>query len=151
MKNKFSISAKAKNLLLSLADSIAETLNFTSCYVCGGPTWEYHIYMYVYMCIYMYIYIFSEYESFLQFQVKFMLLKFIHHANSTSWIHCYNFQNYYAKFLDVKKIIIYFSISKFFWKYPNFCHLRMKVYILRKWWFKNIENFTSCDCNHFLY
>jgi hypothetical protein len=36
MKNEFSISAKAKNLFLSLAESIAQTLNVTSCYVCGG-------------------------------------------------------------------------------------------------------------------
>jgi hypothetical protein len=49
MRNKFSISAKAKNLFLSLAESIAQTLNVTSCYVCGGTnmgdhwpweTWE---------------------------------------------------------------------------------------------------------------
>jgi hypothetical protein len=40
MKNKFSISAKAKNLFLSLAESIAQTLNVTSSYVCGRPTWE---------------------------------------------------------------------------------------------------------------
>jgi hypothetical protein len=38
MRNEFSISAKAKNLFLSLAESIAQTLNVTSCYVCGGPT-----------------------------------------------------------------------------------------------------------------
>jgi hypothetical protein len=36
MRSKFSISAKAKNLFLSLAESIAQTLNITSCYVCGG-------------------------------------------------------------------------------------------------------------------
>jgi hypothetical protein len=35
MKNKFSISAKAKKLFLSLAESIAQTLNVTSSYVCG--------------------------------------------------------------------------------------------------------------------
>jgi hypothetical protein len=40
MKNEFSISAKAKNLFLSLAESIAQILNVTSCCVCGGPTWE---------------------------------------------------------------------------------------------------------------
>jgi hypothetical protein len=40
MKNEFSISAKAENLFLSLAESIAQTLNVTSCYVCGGPTWK---------------------------------------------------------------------------------------------------------------
>jgi hypothetical protein len=34
MRSKFSISAKAKNLLLSLAESIAQTLNVTSCYDC---------------------------------------------------------------------------------------------------------------------
>jgi hypothetical protein len=32
----FSISAKAKNLFLSLAESKGQTLNVTSCYVCGG-------------------------------------------------------------------------------------------------------------------
>jgi hypothetical protein len=36
MRNEFSISAKAKNFFLSLAESIAQTLNVTSCYVCGG-------------------------------------------------------------------------------------------------------------------
>jgi hypothetical protein len=36
MKNEFSISAKAKKLFLSLADSIAQTLNVSSCYVCQG-------------------------------------------------------------------------------------------------------------------
>jgi hypothetical protein len=36
MRNKFSISAKAKNLFLSLAESIAQTLNATSCCVCQG-------------------------------------------------------------------------------------------------------------------
>jgi hypothetical protein len=36
MKNEFSISAKAKTLLLSLVESIAQTLNVTSCCVCGG-------------------------------------------------------------------------------------------------------------------
>jgi hypothetical protein len=40
MKSEFSISTEAKNLFLSLAESIAQTLNVTSCYVCGGPTWE---------------------------------------------------------------------------------------------------------------
>jgi hypothetical protein len=40
MRNEFSISAKAKNLILSLAESIAQTLNATSCYVWGGPTRE---------------------------------------------------------------------------------------------------------------
>jgi hypothetical protein len=37
MKSKFSISAKAKNLFLSLAESIALTLH--AMFV-GGPTWE---------------------------------------------------------------------------------------------------------------
>jgi hypothetical protein len=36
MRSEFSISAKAKNLFLSLAESRAQTLNVTSCYVCGG-------------------------------------------------------------------------------------------------------------------
>jgi hypothetical protein len=37
IRSTFSISAKAKkNLFLSLAESIAQTLNVTSCYVCGG-------------------------------------------------------------------------------------------------------------------
>jgi hypothetical protein len=36
MRSEFSFSAKAKNLFLSLAESIAQTLNVTSCYVCGG-------------------------------------------------------------------------------------------------------------------
>jgi hypothetical protein len=36
MRNEFSISVKAKNLFLSLAESIVQTLNVTSCYVCGG-------------------------------------------------------------------------------------------------------------------
>jgi hypothetical protein len=35
MRSKFSISAKAKNLFLSLSESIAQTLNVTWCYVCG--------------------------------------------------------------------------------------------------------------------
>jgi hypothetical protein len=35
MKNEFSISTKAKNLFLSLAESTAQTLNVISCYVCG--------------------------------------------------------------------------------------------------------------------
>jgi hypothetical protein len=37
MRNEFSISVKTKNLFLSLAESIAQTLNVTSCYVCGKP------------------------------------------------------------------------------------------------------------------
>jgi hypothetical protein len=40
MRSEFSISAKAKNLFLSLTESIAQTLNVTSCCVCGGPMWE---------------------------------------------------------------------------------------------------------------
>jgi hypothetical protein len=36
MRSEFSISAKAKNLFLSLAESVAQTLNVTSFYVCGG-------------------------------------------------------------------------------------------------------------------
>jgi hypothetical protein len=36
MKNEFSISAKAKTSFLSLAESIAQTLNVTLCYVSGG-------------------------------------------------------------------------------------------------------------------
>jgi hypothetical protein len=40
MKNEFSISAKAKNLFLSLAESTAQTLNVTSCYVCGEDQHE---------------------------------------------------------------------------------------------------------------
>jgi hypothetical protein len=43
MRSKFSISAKAKTLFLSLAESIAHTLNVTLCYVCGwtnmGDLW----------------------------------------------------------------------------------------------------------------
>jgi hypothetical protein len=35
----FSISAKATTLFLSLAESTAQTLNVTSCYVCG---WDQH-------------------------------------------------------------------------------------------------------------
>jgi hypothetical protein len=36
MESEFPISVKTKNLFLSLAESIAQTLNVTSCYVCGG-------------------------------------------------------------------------------------------------------------------
>jgi hypothetical protein len=36
IKSEFLISVKTKNLFLSLAESIAQTLNITSCYVCGG-------------------------------------------------------------------------------------------------------------------
>jgi hypothetical protein len=35
MRSEFSISTKAKNLFLSLAEFIAQTLNVTLCYVCG--------------------------------------------------------------------------------------------------------------------
>jgi hypothetical protein len=35
IKNEFPISDKTKNLFLSLDESIAQTLNVTSCYVCG--------------------------------------------------------------------------------------------------------------------
>jgi hypothetical protein len=40
IRREFSISTKVKNLFLSLAGSIAQTLNVTLCYVYGGPTWE---------------------------------------------------------------------------------------------------------------
>jgi hypothetical protein len=36
MRSEFPISIKTKNLVLSLAGSIAQTLNVTLCYVCGG-------------------------------------------------------------------------------------------------------------------
>jgi hypothetical protein len=36
MKSEFLIYDKTKNLFFSLAESIAQTLNVTSCYVCGG-------------------------------------------------------------------------------------------------------------------
>jgi hypothetical protein len=36
MRSEFSISAKTENLFLSLTESIAQTLNATSCCVCGG-------------------------------------------------------------------------------------------------------------------
>jgi hypothetical protein len=36
MWSEFPISTKTKNLFLSLAESIAQTLNVTSCYVCEG-------------------------------------------------------------------------------------------------------------------
>jgi hypothetical protein len=36
IRSEFPISTKAKNLFLSLAESIAQTLNVTSCYVCRG-------------------------------------------------------------------------------------------------------------------
>jgi hypothetical protein len=40
MRDEISISAKAKTLFLSLIESIAQTLNVTSCYVCGGTNME---------------------------------------------------------------------------------------------------------------
>jgi hypothetical protein len=36
MQSEFPISVKTKNLSLSLAESITQTLNVTLCYVCGG-------------------------------------------------------------------------------------------------------------------
>jgi hypothetical protein len=43
IQSEFPISVKSKNLFLSLAESIAQTLNVTSCYVCGrmnmGDNW----------------------------------------------------------------------------------------------------------------
>jgi hypothetical protein len=36
MRSEFSISVKAKILFLSLVESITQTLNVTSCFVCGG-------------------------------------------------------------------------------------------------------------------
>jgi hypothetical protein len=36
IRSEFSISTKAKNLFLSLAESIAQTLNATLCYDCQG-------------------------------------------------------------------------------------------------------------------
>jgi hypothetical protein len=36
MQSEFPISVKTKNFLLSLAESISQTLNVTLCYVCGG-------------------------------------------------------------------------------------------------------------------
>jgi hypothetical protein len=41
--NEFSMFAKAKNLFLSLAESIAQTLNVTLCYVCGGTNMGDHL------------------------------------------------------------------------------------------------------------
>jgi hypothetical protein len=40
MGSEFSISTEARNLFLSLAESIVQILNVTLCYVCGEPTWE---------------------------------------------------------------------------------------------------------------
>jgi hypothetical protein len=42
MRYEFSISVKARNLFFSLAESIAQTLNVTLCYVCGGTNPEDH-------------------------------------------------------------------------------------------------------------
>jgi hypothetical protein len=42
VRSRFSISAKAKNLFLSLAESIAHPVNVTSCYVCGGTNMGYY-------------------------------------------------------------------------------------------------------------
>jgi hypothetical protein len=36
IQSEFFISVTTKSLFLSLAESIAQTLNVTSCYVCGG-------------------------------------------------------------------------------------------------------------------
>jgi hypothetical protein len=36
IQSKFPISVTTKNLFLSLAESIAQTLNVTSCHICGG-------------------------------------------------------------------------------------------------------------------
>jgi hypothetical protein len=36
MQSEFPISVKTKNLFLSLAESITQTLNVSLCYVCGG-------------------------------------------------------------------------------------------------------------------
>jgi hypothetical protein len=45
MRSEF--STKAKNLFLALAESIAQTLNVTSCYVCGktnmGDHWPWEV------------------------------------------------------------------------------------------------------------
>jgi hypothetical protein len=40
MSSNFSISAEAKNFFLSLAESIAQTLKVTSCYIFGGTNME---------------------------------------------------------------------------------------------------------------
>jgi hypothetical protein len=40
IRSAISIFTNARNLFLSLAESLAHTLNVTSCYVCGRPTWE---------------------------------------------------------------------------------------------------------------
>jgi hypothetical protein len=42
IRSEFSISAKVKNFFFSLSGSIAQTLNVTSCYVCGGTNMEDH-------------------------------------------------------------------------------------------------------------
>jgi hypothetical protein len=42
IQSEFPISVKAKNLFLSLAESITQTLNVTLCYVCGGTNMRDH-------------------------------------------------------------------------------------------------------------
>jgi hypothetical protein len=42
LRSEFSISTKAKNLFLSLTESIARTLNVTLYYVCGGTNMGEH-------------------------------------------------------------------------------------------------------------
>jgi hypothetical protein len=42
MKSEFPVTDKIKNLFLSLAESIAQALNVTSCYVCGGTNMGNH-------------------------------------------------------------------------------------------------------------
>jgi hypothetical protein len=42
IRSKFSISTKAKNFFLFLAESIAQTMNVTSCCVCGGTNMGVH-------------------------------------------------------------------------------------------------------------
>jgi hypothetical protein len=42
MPDKFPISVTTKNLFLTLAESIAQTLNVTSCYVWGGAKMRAH-------------------------------------------------------------------------------------------------------------
>jgi hypothetical protein len=45
MRSEFYISDKVKNLFLSLAESIAQTLNVASCYVCQGTNIRVPIYI----------------------------------------------------------------------------------------------------------
>jgi signal-transduction protein with cAMP-binding, CBS, and nucleotidyltransferase domain len=42
IQSEFPISVKTKNMFLSLAESITQTLNVTSCYVCGGMSMVNH-------------------------------------------------------------------------------------------------------------